>query len=396
MGWSVTATSANAITAYTACCALGATRDEVLTALFAGQSGLRASDYARSIETALGHVPDPLPRPPRKLGGASDTRLARIATLLAEPLQAQIAAGIQRYGASRVGIVVASSTAGLAATEQAYRAWQNDQRLPDDYCFERSHAFHALVEVLRALTGARGPGYVVSTACSSANKVFGSAQRLLAAGVVDAVLVGGIDTLCQFTVRGFHGLGILSARPCKPFAADRDGTSIGEGGALLLIERDGAGAVELCGVGECCDAHHMTQPAPDGSGAAAAMRDALRDAGVRADQIDHVNAHGTGTALNDSAEARAIEAVFGVEVPVASTKGATGHMLGAAAAIEAVFSVAAIERGCVPPSLGCEPRDPAIGLQIVTRARELACRYVISNALAFGGSNASVVFGARS
>jgi len=391
MGRAVKATQGYAISAYTGACALGATREQVLAALYGGQSGLALSQFAEPLQTALGAVPGPLPELPAKLR-SFDTRLARLAVLLSEPLQPQLSAAIARYGASRVGIVVASSTGGLSASEQAFGAGT----LPADYSFERSHAFYALVEVLRGLTGARGPGYVVSTACSSANKVFGSAQRLLSSGVVDAVLVGGIDTLCQITVRGFHSLGILSARPCRPFASDRDGTSIGEGGALLLIERAGEAAVLLCGVGECSDAHHMTQPAPDGSGAAAAMRFALADAGLDPSEIDHVNAHGTGTPLNDIAEARAIDAVLGRGVPVVSTKGATGHMLGAAAAIEALFAIAAIERGQLPPSLGCAPRDPEIQLAISAEPRAHACRYVISNALAFGGSNASVIFGAAS
>jgi 3-oxoacyl-[acyl-carrier-protein] synthase-1 len=365
----------------------------VLSALYAGRTGLRPSAFAPGVETALGAVAEPLPALPHKLA-AFDTRLARMAALLCEPLSPRIAAAIKRYGASRVGVVVASSTAGLLATEQAYGSWQRSRAIPEGYAFERSHAFYALVEVLRGLTGARGPGYLVSTACSSGNKVFGSAQRLLASGVADAVLVGGIDTLCQITVRGFHGLGILSPAPCRPFARDRTGTSIGEGGALLLVERGHDAPTALYGVGECCDSHHMTQPAPDGSGAAEAMRLALQDAGLLPGQIDHVNAHGTGTALNDSAEARALEQVLGTTLPVVSTKAATGHMLGAAAAIEAVFAIAAIERGAVPPSLGCEPRDPAIGLNISGESRAHRSRFVMSNSLAFGGSNAAVIFGA--
>jgi 3-oxoacyl-[acyl-carrier-protein] synthase I len=393
MRQTVTASEAYAITAYTGACALGATSDSLLSALYAGHTGLLASRFAEPFETALGSVPEPLPELPQKLR-AHDSRLARIATLLTEPLLPQLSAALARHGASRVGIVVASSTGGLATTEHAFAATQTKGTLPAAYSFERSHAFYALVEVLRGLTGARGPGYVVSTACSSGNKVFGSAQRLIASGIVDAVLVGGIDSLCQITVRGFHSLGILSGRPCRPFASDRDGTSIGEGGALLLIERGADAAVQLCGVGECCDAHHMTQPAPDGSGAALAMRSALEDAGLEAGQIDHVNAHGTGTPLNDVAEARAIEAVLGTRVPVVSTKGATGHMLGAAAAMEAVFAIAAIERAALPPSLGCDPRDPEVALSLSGQARAQRCRYVLSNALAFGGSNASVIFGA--
>jgi 3-oxoacyl-[acyl-carrier-protein] synthase-1 len=389
----VTVSPAYPITAHAACCALGMHSAELLDALYQGRTGLFASDFSSGIGTALGALPGSLPQLPARLR-EYDTRVARMAAQLCEPLQQPLRAAVRRYGASRVGIVVASSTAGLEASERAHAEWTAEAGLPGWYRLERSHAFHALCDVLRALSGARGPGYVVSTACSSANKVFGSAQRLLRAGLVDAVLVGGIDTLCQITVRGFHSLGILSAAPCRPFARDRDGTSIGEGGALLLIERAGDAHVGLRGVGECCDAHHMTQPAPDGSGASAAMQAALADAGLHPAQIDHVNAHGTGTPLNDVAEARAIESVLGCDVPVVSTKGATGHMLGAAAAIEAVFAIAAIERGQLPPSLGSTPRDPAVSLNIVSEACARACRNVISNALAFGGSNASVIFGA--
>lgn len=393
MGPSVNASQAYAITAHTGASALGMTREACLAALYAGRSGLAASSYAEPLRVALGALPEALPELPARLR-AYDTRLARMAALLTEPMQAQLSAAVRRHGAGRVGVVVASSTGGLAASEQAFRAAASDGCLPQTYSFERSHAFYALATVLRELSGARGPGYVVSTACSSGNKVFGCAQRLLAAGIVDAVLVGGIDTLCQVTVRGFHSLGILSAQPCRPFARERDGTSIGEGGALFLIERGLDAAVVLCGVGECSDAHHMTQPAPDGSGAAAAMRLALAAAGLDSSQVDHVNAHGTGTPLNDAAEARAIEAVLGTRVPVASTKGATGHMLGAAAAMEAVFALAAIERGQLPPSLGCDPRDPEIKLELCEATQAQTCRHVMSNALAFGGSNASVIFGA--
>ena len=389
----VEASQAYGITGSTGACALGATREQLLSGLYAGQSGLTPSEFAAPLPCVLGAVPGPLPALPSRLKDY-DTRLARLAVLLSEPLQPQLSAAIRRYGASRVGVVVASSTGGLAESEHALGALRRAGALPDAYRFERSHAFYALVEVLRALTGARGPGYAVSTACSSGNKVFGSAQRLLAAGVVDALLVGGIDTLCQITVRGFHSLGILSARACRPFAYGRDGTSIGEGGALFVIERGREAPVALCGVGECSDAHHMTQPAPDGSGAAAAMRSAIEDAGLDPSQIDHVNAHGTGTPQNDVAEARAISTVFGNLVPVVSTKGATGHMLGAAAAIEALFSIAAIERGQLPASLGCDPRDPEIELALSAEPRARRCRYVLSNALAFGGSNASVIFGA--
>jgi len=378
---------------------------DVLSALYAGRTGLatRSLDEVlppafelagrEELAVALGPLPAELP-PLSAALGPFEGRMARMAAHLCAPLQGALGAALQRYGAVRVGIVVASSTAGLLATEHAHATRAATGELPPAYRFERTHAFHALVDVLRALTGARGPGYVVSTACSSGNKVFGSAQRLLRSGVVDAVLVGGIDTLCHTTVRGFHSLGILSRSACRPFARDRDGTSIGEGGALLLIERAAEARVALCGVGEGSDAHHMTQPAPDGSGASRAMLAALNDAGLSAGEIDHINAHGTGTPLNDVAESRAIDQVFGRSVPVAATKAATGHVLGAAAALEAVFAIAAIERGQLPPTLHSEPRDPAVALRIETTPIAHRSRHVLSNAFAFGGSNACVIFGA--
>jgi 3-oxoacyl-[acyl-carrier-protein] synthase-1 len=381
------------ITAYAACSALGMTSAAVLSELYAGRSGLRPSQFAAPVTTALGALPDALPRMPQALS-AYDSRLARMAVLLVDELRGALDSALARYGADRLAIVVASSTAGLEATERAFAHHLQHALLPDAYSIDRTHAFHALVDVLRALWGARGPGYVVSTACSSGNKVFGCAQRLLSAGIADAVLVGGIDTLCQITVRGFHSLGILSAEPCRPFGLDRDGTSIGEGGALLLVERAGSGSSRLLGVGETCDAHHATQPHPDGAGAEAAMRGAIAQAGLTPDDIDHVNAHGTGTPLNDQAEARAIEALFGTRVPVAATKGFTGHALGAAASLEAVFAIAALERQALPLSLGAAPLDPDVRIAISASARELRCRHVLSNAFAFGGSNAAVVFGA--
>jgi 3-oxoacyl-[acyl-carrier-protein] synthase-1 len=381
------------ITAYAACSALGMTSATVLAELYAGRTGLRPSQLAAPISTALGALPDALPRMPHALS-AYDSRLARMAVLLADELSGALARARQRYAADRLAIVVASSTAGLASTEQAFAHRMQHGALPDAYSIDRTHAFHALVDVLRSLWGARGPGYVVSTACSSGNKVFGCAERLLASGLADAVLVGGIDTLCQVTVRGFHSLGILSAEPCRPFGLDRDGTSIGEGGALLLIERSGSGSSQLLGVGETSDAHHVTQPHPEGEGAQAAMRAALERAGLAPQDIDHVNAHGTGTALNDQAEARALDALFGTRVPVSATKGFTGHALGAAASLEAVFAIAAIERQLLPGSRGADTLDPSLRIALQASAQPLRCRHVLSNAFAFGGSNAAVVFGA--
>jgi 3-oxoacyl-[acyl-carrier-protein] synthase-1 len=218
-----------------------------------------------------------------------------------------------------------------------------------------------------------------------------TAQRLIAADMADAAVVGGIDTLCSMTLRGFYGLDSLSAGACRPFAANRDGISVGEGGALLILERGGDALALLEAVGESSDAYHISAPHPEGIGARLAMERALAQAGCSAREIDHVNAHGTGTRLNDSAEAKAISALFGDELPVVSTKGYTGHMLGGAGASEAAIGLFALLEGFLPASLGAEPRDPTITLNIPTVRTTGRYRRVLSNSFAFGGNNVSVL-----
>jgi len=253
---------------------------------------------------------------------------------------------------------------------------------------------HAILDVIRVRTGIAGPAYVVSTACSSSGKVFGAAERLLDAGLLDAALVGGIDSLCQLTLRGFHALEVLSPGPCRPFSRDREGINIGEGGALLLLEREGDGLARLLGVGESNDAHHMSAPHPEGAGARAAMEEALQRAGLSPEEVTHVNAHATGTRQNDSTEAHAIAAVLGSEVPVVATKGYTGHTLGAAGAMEAVLSIMAMEHRFVPASLGSDVPDPELPIAVNRERRALESRVVLSNSFAFGGNNVAVLIGA--
>jgi 3-oxoacyl-[acyl-carrier-protein] synthase-1 len=196
------------------------------------------------------------------------------------------------------------------------------------------------------------------------------------------------------TLQGFRSLELVSARACRPFGADRDGISIGEGAAWVLLERQAEHAVRLVAVGESSDAHHMSAPHPEGAGAKAAMSRALATAGIDSTQVSWINAHATGTALNDAAEAKAILAVLGPRTPVVATKGFTGHLLGAAGATEAVLSILAIEQGFVPASVGSDPVDPALGIDVVVAARELESDYVLSNSFAFGGSNAAILLGA--
>ncbi len=293
------------ITAYAVANGLGLDAAAILAALRAGRSGLGPCRLPLPFETACGALPDELPAPPPALR-AWDSRLCRLALLTLDGLGGAVERAVRRYGASRVAVAVGTSTGGILETEGAYAAWRRTGALPPGFEFERQHMFHALAELLRAATGAAGPAYILSTACSSSGKVFGSARRLLSAGLADAVLVGGVDTLCQMTLRGFGALQALSTRPCRPFAAGRDGISIGEGGALALLEREGEGPVRLLGVGESSDAYHMSHPHPEGLGARLAMEEALAQAGVLPAEVDHVNAHGTGTPANDAIEAQAI------------------------------------------------------------------------------------------
>ncbi len=380
------------ITAFALTNALGKTTEEVLGALFGGQSGLVPCQWPLPFATFAGEAAGAL----APLDGAERAFDSRAARLLARPLAelAQpIAAAIQRWGAERIGLVLGTSTGGIAETEAAFDAFGAMGALPSGFDFERQHAFHGLVDFARRRTGIAGPAFALSTACSSSGKAFGSAQRLIESGLCDGVLLGGADSLCQTTLRGFGSLEVVSRKRCRPFCADRDGLNIGEGAALLLLERAGAPRAHLLGVGESSDAYHMSHPHPDGAGALAAMQGALDQAGLRPHEVDHVNAHGTGTRANDRIEGLSIARLFGAKIPVVSTKAYTGHLLGAGGATEAIFACAALETGRVPRALDTAPIDPELDLFLPDRALDRPLRAVLSNSFAFGGSNVSVLLG---
>lgn len=381
------------VTAFSAVNALGTTTRRVIDALSAGRSGLGPCVLELTFDTFAGEVPEPPPPLPPRLT-AFDSRTARLAVAALDEMRPALDKALARHGAARVGLVLGTTTAGLARTEVAYQALQSTGRLPADYDFHRQHSFGGLLEAVRRVAGTQGPALVVSTACSASAKALAGARRMIAAGVADAVLVGGVDGLCQTTLHGFHSLEILSATACRPFSAERNGITIGEGAAYLLLERTGEARAHLVGVGESSDAYHMAAPHPEGVGALSAMREALACSGVAPSEVDHINAHSPGTKLNDRSEGKAVATLFGDRtVPVSSTKGYTGHLLGAAGATEAVFSIVTLEQGWLPRSLGADPTDSTLGLDIVTARRSRACRRVLSNSFAFGGSNVSLLFG---
>jgi 3-oxoacyl-[acyl-carrier-protein] synthase-1 len=381
------------ITAFAAVNAMGTTTAEVLSALEAGRSGLAPCPAEFEVTGTCGLVPGALPSLPRSLA-EYDSRLARLAQLSLADLTTPLRRACARWGADRVAVLMGTSTGGILESERAYAHVKAHGALPAGYSLERSHALDAGLKVVRSLAGARGPAYLVSTACSSSAKVCAGAMRLLDAGLCDAALVGGVDSLCRLTLRGFAGLEVLSPEPCRPFSSERAGINIGEGGAWILVERAGDGRARLLGVGESSDAYHMTSPHPEGLGALLAMQRALAVAGVAPAEIDHINVHGTGTRQNDAIEGMAIRRLLGERTPVVATKGYTGHLLGAAGATEIVLTIAAIEGEYLPASVGGAPLDETIGVTVNLTRRAAKTRAALSNSFAFGGSNVSVLIGA--
>jgi 3-oxoacyl-[acyl-carrier-protein] synthase-1 len=299
-----------------------------------------------------------------------------------------------RYGATRIGVFVGTSTSGVRQTEIAYRERKSKQSdsLPDWFDYHATQSTSSIAEFTRLRLGLDGVTAAISAACASSAKVFASAARAIEAGFCDAAVVGGVDSLCLTTLYGFNALQLVSAEICRPADADRKGLSLGEAGGYALLERASApGALACLGVGETSDAHHMSQPRPDGAGAAAAMRAALADHDPG--RVGYINLHGTATPANDAAEDAAVTTLFGTQVPCSSTKGWTGHTLGAAGIVEAGVSLLAIENGFLPRSLNTKTRDPKLQAAVLLEARRATVDCVLSNSFGFGGTNCAVLFG---
>ncbi len=315
----------------------------------------------------------------------------------------QIAPAIEnaacRYGRDRIAVVVGTSTSGISDGEHALAHRRHTGIWPDsfDYSYQETGSLGAYTASTFALTG---PAYTIATACSSSAKVFASARRLIRCGLADAVIVGGADSLCKMTLNGFGSLEALSKDRCNPFSRNRDGITIGEGAAAFLLSAE-PGAVELLGVGESSDAHHVTAPHPEGEGAYRSMELALADAGLHATDIAYVNLHGTGTALNDAMESRAMNRLFPAGVACSSTKGMTGHMLGATGGVEAAFLWLSLNpqtsSGLLPPHLWDGDADPDLPrLALTSPGTTIPQRdklAMLSNSFGFGGSNVSIILG---
>ncbi|WP_411852574.1 beta-ketoacyl-[acyl-carrier-protein] synthase family protein [Stenotrophomonas sp. LGBM10] len=381
-------------------CALGADRAQVRDGLFADQpGGLRDTDAVIAGRTlALGEVVTPLPdlsALPVALRGRNNALLE--AAL--QQIRGGVDAAIARYGAARVAVIIGTSTSGIGESENALRTQHDHGHWPDDFHYAQQEMGTA-ARYVRARIGSDGPAWTISTACSSSAKALMSAARLLRAGVVDAVVAGGADSMCRFTVAGFSALESVSATRCNPFSANRNGINIGEGAALFLMTRE-AGPVELSGWGESSDAHHMSAPDPQARGAIDAMQQALDRAGLAATQIDYVNLHGTATGHNDAMESQAVAAVLGTQVPASSTKPLTGHTLGASGAIEAALCwmvLADNPQQQLPTHWWDGQADAALpALALVAPGTRMAQppQHVLSHSFAFGGSNAVLALARR-
>lgn len=377
--------------------ALGSNPEEIRNRLLTGESpGMRTSTaWLNSGQaTVVGEIIDPLRPLPAEIA-RYDCRNNRLILAVLGQIGEQVERAVKKYGAGRVGVVMGTSTSGIAAGEEALKFYQSHHALPQEYHYVQQE-IGAPAEFLAGHLGLMGPAFTISTACSSSARAFISAWYLLETNVCDAVLAGGADTLCRLTVNGFNGLESIARGVCNPLSVNRDGINVGEGAALFLLSRE-KDAVALLGAGESSDAYHVSAPDPAGRGAAAAMRNALTRAGLSADNIGYINLHGTATRLNDLMESKAVAEVFGHEVPCSSTKPLTGHTLGAAGAIEAAFCWLVLtqsEEARIPPHLWDGMADPELArIRIAACDERLGSPICLSNSFAFGGNNVSLIFG---
>jgi 3-oxoacyl-[acyl-carrier-protein] synthase I len=375
-------------------CALGTSRAEILPRLLAGdRSGLITSD-AFGINTVIGQCSSDLPEIDTcySMYNCRNNRLLLAALSQIRPTVNKM---MTRYGASRMGIVLGTSTSGVRSTELALAHQAQWGVLPDQFHYKLQQ-MGAGADFLAGYLGITGPAYTISTACSSSGKAFASARRLINLGLCDAVIVGGADSLCALTINGFAALESLSTGYCKPFGMHRNGINIGEAASLFVLSKQ-AGPVQLLGIGASSDAYHFSAPDPSGAAVVIAMQKALADAGKQPDEVDYLNLHGTATLLNDAMESKAVNAVFGSKVAASSSKGMTGHTLGAAAALELGFCWLLLEgneRGALIPNINGDSVDSGLApLHLVKQGECLGRKLQVcqSNSFAFGGNNLSIV-----
>jgi 3-oxoacyl-[acyl-carrier-protein] synthase-1 len=382
--------------------ALGADADEVWPRLLAGEpSRLVARDdlvpgrtlRVGAVEGTLPEIPDPL--------AAYACRNNAMALAALRQIEGPVRAALETCGAGRVGVVMGTSTSGVSDAEDAIRHQHRTGGLAPRFDYAQLE-FGGLASFVAAYLGAEGPAYTLSTACSSGARALVSARSLLALGLCDAVVAGAADTLCGLTTNGFSALQAICDGVTNPCSRNRSGLTLGEGAALFLV-LPSPGGVQLLGVGESSEAHHMSAPEPTGAGAEAAMRAALADALVAPEDVAYLNLHGTGTPLNDRMECLAVERVFGTQLPLSSTKPLVGHLLGAAGITEAAFCWLVLDRSddgalSLPPHWWDGERDPELpAVRLAGKGehvRPAGPARVVTNSFGFGGNNCTLLLGA--
>jgi 3-oxoacyl-[acyl-carrier-protein] synthase-1 len=386
---------------FTATSCIGTGVAPMLASLVEQRGGLRRCDFETvKIDTHIGEVAgvDAQRLPPHlQIFDCRNNRLAELA-LRQDGFLDAVDAAAARLGRRRIGVFIGTSTAGIMQTELAYRARDPvTGALPAAFIYGTTHNSFSVADYIRQRCRLEGPAAAVSSACASSAKVFGAARRMIEAGLIDAALVGGADSLCLTTLYGFHSLQLSSSAPCRPFDVARDGISIGEAAAFAILERSSpqvnGDSILLHGVGESSDAYHMSAPHPEGLGAKRAMQAALDAASLEPGDIDYINLHGTGTPSNDRSESQAVTSIFGPTTPCSSTKGATGHTLGASGALEAVISALAIRNGLMPGGIQTSRIDPTLTAHYIKENRRTPVSLVLSNSFGFGGTNCSLIFG---
>ena len=377
--------------------AAGKNGAEMLHRLQAGnRSGLiRTDEYSPGQPFYAGAVQAELPGIGEKYS-VYDCRNNRLLLAASQQIKSTISSMIKNYGADRIGVVIGTSTSGARNTELALAEVARGRPKPERFHYKQQQMAGG-ADFLASVLGLKGPSYTISTACSSSGRAFASARRLIALDLCDAVIVGGADSLCRFTMGGFEALESLSAGLCKPFGSHRDGINLAEAASLFVLSKE-EGPVTLEGIGASSDAYHFSAPDPDGSAVIAAMEMALTDARMQPGQIDYINLHGTATPLNDAMESKAIQYVFGGEAAVSSSKGMTGHALGAAAALELGICWLQLTQGdaqgLLIPNINDDVLDDTLpSLNYVNTGQTLGRRidHCQSNSFAFGGNNISII-----
>lgn len=383
---------------YTLASCLGMGREANWNALEQQKTGLKPCAFESvNLPTYVGQVLGvEYETPPQRLNDylCRNNQLAYL-TLQQDDFIQSVIDAINAYGRHRIGVFLGTSTSGILSTEIAYRHRNTlSGALPADFKYAHTHNTFSVSSFVRDFFELEGPAVTVSSACSSSAKVFGNAARMLECGLIDAAIVGGVDSLCLTTLYGFNSLELLSPELCQPFGANRKGISVAEAAGFALLTREKSSsdpAVVVIGIGESSDAHHMSTPHPEGAGALSAMQQALGMAKLEPQQVDYVNLHGTATRSNDAAEGLAVASLFGTSVPCSSTKGHTGHALGAAGIVEAALSMLAMKNGTIPGGVNTESLDSDlhVNYQLTNLNREP--KIILTNSFGFGGSNCSLL-----